>query len=79
MLKEEEKEEEWAKEEDEEESGSYSVVWVEDVGGWGVVYDDDLVQVPAQTTQVLYVVPPVEHTRLTEQTAAERTPLIQQV
>lgn len=26
---------------------TYSIVWVEDVGGRGIVHDDDLTQVPA--------------------------------
>lgn len=52
---------------------------MEDVGGRGVVDDDDLVEVPAQTTQVLYIVPTVEHTGLAEEPATERTPLIKEI
>jgi len=57
----------------------YRVVGVEHVGGRGVVHDDDLVQVAAQPTQVLHVVPPVEDARLAEQAAPEGPPLVQEV
>lgn len=52
---------------------------MEDVGGRGVVHDDDLVQVPAQATQVLHVVAAVEDAGLTEKAAAEGAPLVQEV
>lgn len=52
---------------------------MEDVGGRGVVHDDDLVQVPAQATQVLHVVAAVEDAGLPEKAAAEGAPLVQEV
>lgn len=58
---------------------THRVVRVEDVGGGGVVHDDDLVEVPAQATQVLDVIPSVEDARLPEKAAAERAPLVQEV
>lgn len=57
----------------------HRVVRVEDVGGGGVVHDDDLVQVATQTTQVLDVVASVEDAGLPEEAAAESAPLIQEV
>ena len=58
---------------------TYSVVGVEDVGGGRVVQDEHLVEVSAQTTQVLHVVSPMEHAGLPEETTAERAPFIQKV
>ena len=52
---------------------------MEDVGGWRVVDDDDLVEVSAQTAQVFYVVPFVEDAGLPEETAPEGPPFVQQV
>lgn len=52
---------------------------MEDVGGRGVVHDDDLVQVATQATQVLDVVASVEDARLPEEAAAESAPLVQEV
>lgn len=57
----------------------YSIIRVEDVGGWGVVYNDDFVEVPAQPTQVFNIVSLVEHAGLPEKTVSEGTPFIQQV
>lgn len=58
---------------------TYRVVGVKNVGGGGVVHDDDLGEVAAQAAQVLHVVAPVEDAGLAEQTAAERPPLVQEV
>lgn len=58
---------------------THCVVRVEDVGGRGVVHDDDFVEVTAQTTQVLDVISPVEDTGLPEEATAESAPLVQQV
>lgn len=58
---------------------THRVVRVEDVGGRGVVHDDDLVQVATQAAQVLHVVAPVEDAGLPEQAAAESAPLVQEV
>ncbi len=58
---------------------THCVVGVEDVGGRGVVHDDDLVQVPTQATQVLDVIASVEDAGLPEQAAAESAPLVQEV
>lgn len=58
---------------------TYSIVWVEDVGGWRVVHNDDFVEIPAQTAQVLDVISTVEHTRFSEKTASESSPLVQQI
>ena len=52
---------------------------MKNIGGRAVVHDDNLVQVPPQPTEVLDVVPPVEHARLPEQSGAEHAPLVQQV
>ncbi len=52
---------------------------MEDVGGRGVVHDDDLVQVATQATQVLDVITSVEDAGLPEQAAAESAPLVQEV
>ena len=57
----------------------YSIIRVEDVGRWGVVYNDDFVEVPAQPTQVFNIVSLVEHAGLPEETVSEGTPFIQQV
>lgn len=58
---------------------THCVVGVEDVGGRGVVHDDDLVQVATQATQVLDVITSVEDAGLPEQAAAESAPLVQEV
>lgn len=52
---------------------------MEDVWGGGVVHNDDLPQVPAQLVEVLYVVPVVEDTGLTEEAGPEYAPPVQQV
>lgn len=52
---------------------------MEDVGGWGVVHDDDLVKVTTQATQVLNVISSVEHARLPEETTAESAPLVKEI
>ena len=58
---------------------AYCVFGMEDVGGRGVVHDDDLVQVSTQATQVLHVVPSVKDAGLAEQAGAEGAPLVQEV
>lgn len=58
---------------------THCVVGVEDVGGRGVVHDDDLVEVATQATQVLDVITSVEDAGLPEQAAAEGAPLVQEV
>lgn len=57
----------------------HCVIGVEDVGGRGVVHDDDLVQVATQATQVFDVITSVEDTGLPEEAGAESTPLVQEV
>lgn len=57
----------------------YSIVRMEDIGGWRVIQNEHPPKVSAQTAQVLHVVPPVEDTRLPEQTCPEGPPLVQQV
>lgn len=52
---------------------------MKDVGGRGVVHDDDLVEVTSEATQVLDVVTSVEDTGFPEQAAAERAPFVQEV
>lgn len=52
---------------------------MENIGGRGVVHNDDLVEVTTQPTQVLDVVAPVEDAGLSEQAAAESAPLVQEV
>lgn len=52
---------------------------MEDVGGGGVVHDDDFVEVAAQATQVLDVITSVEDAGLPKEAAAERTPLVQEI
>lgn len=58
---------------------THRVVGVEDIGGRGVVHDDDLVQVATQATQVLDVITSVEDAGLPEQAAAESAPLVQEI
>lgn len=58
---------------------THCVVGVEDVGGGGVVHNDDLVQVTTQATQVLDVITSVKDAGLPEQAAAESPPLVQEV
>lgn len=60
-------------------TSTHCVVGVEDVGGGGVVHDDDLVQVAAKATQVLDVISPVEDAGLPEEAAAESPPLIEEI
>ena len=40
---------------------AHSVLWVEDVGGGGVVHDNDFAELPAQSAEVFDVVPSMEH------------------
>lgn len=58
---------------------TYCVVGVKNVGGGGVVQDDDLGEVATQAAQVLDVITPVEDTGLAEQAATESPPLVQEV
>lgn len=58
---------------------THCIVRMEDVGGGGVVHNDDLIQVTTQTTQVLDVVTPVKDAGLPEEAAAEGPPLVQEV
>lgn len=58
---------------------TYCIVGVKNVGGGGVVYDDDLSEVATQAAQVLDVVAPVKDAGLAEQSATESSPLIQEV
>lgn len=58
---------------------THCVVRVEDVGGRGVVNDDDLIEVATQATQVLDVIPSMEDAGLPEEATAESPPLVQQV
>lgn len=60
-------------------AGTHSIVRMEDIGGWRVIQNEHPPKVSAQTAQVLHVVPPVEDTRLPEQTCPEGPPLVQQV
>lgn len=52
---------------------------MKNVGGGGVVQDDDLGEVSTQAAQVLDVIPPVEDAGLAEEAAAEGPPLVQEV
>ena len=52
---------------------------MEDVGGRGVVHDDDLVKVATQAAQVLDVISSVEDAGLPEQATAESTPLVEEI
>lgn len=52
---------------------------MENVGGGRVVHNDDLAEVTAQSAQVLDIVAAVKDTGLSEEAAAERAPLVQQV
>lgn len=58
---------------------THCVVRVEDVGGRGIVHDDDFIKVATQATQVLDVIPSMEDAGLPEEAAAESAPLVQQV
>lgn len=58
---------------------THCIVRVEDVGGGGVIHNDDLVEVAPQTTEVLDVVTSMEDARLPEEAAAKGAPLIQEV
>ncbi len=60
-------------------SDTYSVFWMEDVGGRWVVHYDDFVELSAQSAEVFDVVPPVEHTGFPEEPCPEHAPLVQQV
>lgn len=60
-------------------SHTYCIVGVKNVGGGGVVYDDDLSEVATQAAQVLDVVAPVKDAGLAEESATESPPLIQEV
>lgn len=60
-------------------SHTYCIVGVKNVGGGGVVYDDDLSEVATQAAQVLDVVAPVKDAGLAKQSATESPPLIQEV
>lgn len=60
-------------------SRTYCIVGVKNVGGGGVVYDDDLREVAAQAAQVLDVITPVKDAGLAEEAATESPPLIQEV
>lgn len=59
--------------------GAHRVLRVEDVGGRRVVQDERLVQVPAQTAQVLDVAALVEDAGLPEEPRAEHPALVQKV
>ena len=52
---------------------------MEDVGGGGVVHNDDLVEVATQAAQVFHVVSSVENAGLSEEATAEGAPLVQEV
>ena len=52
---------------------------MKDVGGRGVINDDDLFQVSSQMAQVFDIVSFVKDTGLPEETAPESPPLVQQV
>lgn len=52
---------------------------MKNVGGGGVVQDDDLGEVATQAAQVLDVIPPVKDAGLSEEAAAEGPPLVQEV
>lgn len=52
---------------------------MKNVGGGGVVQDDDLGEVPTQAAQVLDVITPVEDAGLAEQATTESPPLVQEV
>ena len=52
---------------------------MEDVGGGGVVQDEDPVELPAQAAKVLYVAALVEDAGLPEETCPEDLALVQQV
>lgn len=58
---------------------THCVVWMEDVGGRGVVHNDDLVKVTTQATKVLDVISSVEDAGFPEQATAESTPLVKEV
>lgn len=55
---------------------TYSIVWVEDVRCWRIVHNDDFIEVPAQSAQVLDIISTMENAGLPKQTAAKGTPLI---
>merc|ERR1719209_2120150 len=57
----------------------HSILGMEDVGGGGVVQDDNLVEVTSKSAQVLHVVATVEDAGLSEQPGSEHVPLVQQV
>lgn len=58
---------------------THCVVGMEDVGGGGVVHNNDFVEITTQTTQVLHIITSVENARLPKEAAAERAPLVQEV
>lgn len=60
-------------------SRTYCIVGVKNVGGGGVVHDDDLGEVATQAAQVFDVIPPVKDAGLAEEAATESAPLIQEV
>lgn len=60
-------------------SHTYCIVGVKDIGGGGVVYDDDLREVATQAAQVFDVITPVKDAGLAEEAATESPPLIQEV
>lgn len=60
-------------------SHTYCIVRVKNVGGGGVVYDDDLREVATQAAQVFDVITPVKDAGLAEEAATESPPLIQEV
>lgn len=60
-------------------SHTYCIVGVKNVGGGGVVHDDDLREVATQAAQVFDVITPVKDAGLAEEAATESPPLIQEV
>jgi hypothetical protein len=52
---------------------------MEDVGGRRIVHDDHFAQLPSQATQVLHIVPTVEHAGFSEESGPEHTPAVQEV
>lgn len=52
---------------------------MEDIGGRGVVHNDDFAQLPAQSAEVFDVVSSVEHAGFPEEPCPEHSPLVQKV
>lgn len=58
---------------------TYSIFWMENIRGWWIVNNNNVVELSPQSTEVFNIVPSVKYAGLSEESCSKHTPLVQQI